>query len=1118
LSATNYDIIIKKLDAFINKYYKNLMIKGVIYLLLVSLSLFILLAISEYFIHFSTVSRTIIFYLYIVVFLTLLGRFILAPFLSLFRLSKHLDYQDASKIIGRHFPEIRDKLSNILQLRQLEDMSSEHRALIEAGIAQKAEKIRPFPLLKVITFKANTKYLKYLAVPVFLLLITWLIKPTFVEEPTKHLVQYNTEFKAPQPFKIHILNENLQAFQKDDYTLNIEVSGEELPSKLFISFMNSRYLMVQKSGNHFSYTFKNLRTSLQFTMTDAAEFISDSYTLEVFPKASFSAFQVQIKPPKYTQIPANAVSNIGDLKVPEGSIISWNMETRNCEDIKMIKGTEKIQKKILENQYRFNDTLARSTDYHMFVSNKYLQNSDSISWSVHILKDEYPRIDVKTIRDTNNSHLLYFNGFIDDDYGFTKLQMVMELGGAKRIENIAINKQTRPQSFYYYLNLDDFDTIRGSDMTYYFRVFDNDAWNGAKSSRSLKQIYHFDSDKELVEKRDEQSDSLKTDMLESLQELRKLNKSIKEFKKELVNKEMLSWDDQKKMENLMKQQEDLQKKIDDFKNKNKDLKNQSEDINQNERILEKQEKLEELFDQVMDEETKQKMEELRKLMEEMNKENSQDLLDKMEMNSQELEDQLDRNLELFKQLEFEIRLEENINKMKELAKKQKDLAKESQKSKKDQAKDIAQKQDSINKAFDELKKDLEKLDSLNKALEEPNKFDKQEESQKKIDSLQSESQKNLEKQKMKEAAQKMENAAEEMENMASEMQAQMDQNSQEQQGEDMEALRAILDKLIKLSFLQENLIDSLSGLENIDPRYNELVRRQYGMESKFQSVRDSLASLAKRQPAVQPYVLKEFNKIDYRLKSTTDFLEAHKTAEAVREQQFIMTSFNQLALMLNEALKQMQQSMKNMMQGNSGKKGQSCPKPGGGKPSPGSMKSLQQQLNQQMKALQKQQKEGRKKGQKGSKGQGMSEKFARMAAQQAKIRRMMEDYQQQMLDETGKKTGGLDATIKDMEKTEKDLVNKLINQETIKRQANILTRLLKSEKAERQREKEKKRQSEVGKNIKRSNPKEFLKYKEVKEKELILMKTIPLDFNSYYKKKVDEYFYKFENIDDDVEK
>ena len=32
------------------------------------------------------------------------------------------------------------------------------------------------------------------------------------------------------------------------------------------------------------------------------------------------------------------------------------------------------------------------------------------------------------------------------------------------------------------------------------------------------------------------------------------------------------------------------------------------------------------------------------------------------------------------------------------------------------------------------------------------------------------------------------------------------------------------------------------------------------------------------------------------------------------------------------------------------------------------------------------------------------------------------------------------------------------------------------------------------------------------------MKTIPLDFNSYYKKKVDEYFYKFDNIDDDVEK
>jgi hypothetical protein len=205
------------------------------------------------------------------------------------------------------------------------------------------------------------------------------------------------------------------------------------------------------------------------------------------------------------------------------------------------------------------------------------------------------------------------------------------------------------------------------------------------------------------------------------------------------------------------------------------------------------------------------------------------------------------------------------------------------------------------------------------------------------------------------------------------------------------------------------------------------------------------------------------------------------------------------------------------MKGSSGSKS-SCPKPGSGKPSSKSMKQMQEQLNEQMKALQKQMKEGKSKSKDGNKSGGMSEKFARMAAEQAKLRRMVEEYQKSLLDETGEKPVGFDGLMQDMEKTESDLVNKILNEETLKRQQSIMTRLLKSEKAEQEREKKEERKSDEGKNIKRGNPKEFLKYKENKEKDINLMRTIPLDFNPYYKEKVDKYFFKFDNIEDDVKK
>ena len=97
------------------------------------------------------------------------------------------------------------------------------------------------------------------------------------------------------------------------------------------------------------------------------------------------------------------------------------------------------------------------------------------------------------------------------------------------------------------------------------------------------------------------------------------------------------------------------------------------------------------------------------MLEEMNKENSQELLEQMEMTSESLEEQLDRNLELFKQLEFEMRMEESISELKKLAEEQKNLAEETKNSDKKEANELQQKQDSINNAFEAIKEELKEL-------------------------------------------------------------------------------------------------------------------------------------------------------------------------------------------------------------------------------------------------------------------------------------------------------------------------------------------------------------------------------------------------------------------------
>ena len=278
-------------------------------------------------------------------------------------------------------------------------------------------------------------------------------------------------------------------------------------------------------------------------------------------------------------------------------------------------------------------------------------------------------------------------------------------------------------------------------------------------------------------------------------------------------------------------------------------------------------------------------------------------------------------------------------------------------------------------------------------------------------------------------------------------------------------------------------------------------------------------------------------------KAVSELAERMQSNAQIR-MQYSMTSINNLALLLNESLEKMQAKAKESKKPGKGsckkpgKGSKPSSKPGEGKPSMQTMKQMQQKLNQQLEELKKQlekgnkpggdkpgDKPGQKPGQKpggqggmgsqgkdgkgqgmmpGQQGQGMSEQLAKLAAQQEALRRQMQQMMDKIKKDGGSNPGGNIAEM--MEQTEKDIVNKAISQETMKRQQDIITKLLESEKAEREREQDEQRKSNEAKNQNLSNPKQFLEYKRLKEKEMELLNTVPPSLTPYYKEKVNTYF------------
>lgn len=109
-----------------------------------------------------------------------------------------------------------------------------------------------------------------------------------------------------------------------------------------------------------------------------------------------------------------------------------------------------------------------------------------------------------------------------------------------------------------------------------------------------------------------------------------------------------------------------------------------------------------------------------------------------------------------------------------------------------------------------------------------------------------------------------------------------------------------------------------------------------------------------------------------------------------------------------------------------------------------------------------------------------------------------------------KELEGNNKALKQMEDTEKDIVNKRINNQTIQRQNEILTRMLESERAEKKKGRDNERKSTVGVDVIQKNNQNIEAFNKLKNRELELFRKIPPIYSSYYKAKVNEYFYNFE--------
>lgn len=1168
----NYRLLVEKLDQFIRKYYVNQLIRGALYSVGLILVLFLTMSLLEYNFYFNTTVRKMLVYSFIGISGLALVRWVFTPMLHYFQLGKLISHEKAASIIGSHFTDVKDKLLNILQLRQQSDTAA-NKDLILASINQKSEQIKPVPFKAAINLSQNRKYLRYALPPLLLLLVLLFAAPSIIRDSTFRLLNSGKEFFRPAPFRFVIEEKKLSVVQFGDFPLQVKIEGEQLPNEVFIEVDKVQYRLTKEAPNLFSYQFNNVQKDMEFNLS-AGPVDSKDYTLEVLKKPNIVGFDIKLDYPAYIGRKDEEIASVGDLVVPAGTRIDWIFNAENTDNIRVQFAGGKMEdiKRFSDDLFTFKKQAFKDEPYKVFISNQLIPKGDSISYSITVIPDLYPNINAEKFLDSTDNKVLYFIGEATDDYGLRSLSFnyqIKKANGQKgNLQTLKLStpdgKQTR---FDHIFDVRALNLTPGDEVNYYFEVYDNDGVNGNKASRTNMMVFAMPTVDEYRAMAEKNSDEVKKDLKSAMEESKRIQEEMKKAREKLLQEKELDWQSRKELEKLLERQKELQKKIEEAKkNFEENKKNQQEFSQQDQETLEKQEQLQKLFEETMSKEMQELMKQIEDMLQKLEKDQALEMMENMRENNQNVEKDLDRLLELYKQLEVEQQQKEAIEELQKLAEEQEKLSEETkqtdeqknkdeksesqkaedkkaedQKNKDEKANDkksdeqksneqksdeqkkseqnqeksgdknqqekssqeqLQEKQKDVNEKFEDIKEKMEELEKKNEELEKPNDLGDQEQEKQEIQKELNNSQQQLQQQQNKKASQSQKKAAQKMKDMANNMQMQMQQGEMEQMQEDMAALRQLLENLVGLSFDQEDLIKEFDKASINTPRYVELVQEQNKIKDDFRLVEDSLQALSKRLFQIETFITEKVSDIKENMRQSLDHLEERQKPQAEDNQQRTMKGVNDLALMLSEMMNQMQQQMAAQMSGS-----QMCnnPKPGQGEGKGNEPKDKisegQKQLNEGMQKM----KEQMDKGKQGQGEGGSAKEFAQMAAKQAALRKALRDEQKKR-QERGQGSKELQEMIDKMDKTETELVNKKLTNEMLKRQQDILTRLLEHEKAERERGYEEKRKAESATEKERKMPPSLEEYIKKREAEIEMYKTVSPTLKPYYKYLVEEYF------------
>ena len=851
--------------------------------------------------------------------------FIAIPLLKILQWLPGTNKDALAREVGASFPQISDRLLNLLNLAEGKSTSSSS-PFIDHAVMSLNRQIEPVEFEKMDGFDRSRRAMRYALVPFAGILVFLLAAPGSFFGASQRILAPGTEFFRPAPFKMNITPGSANLLRGDSLTVRISLEGSELPTALNLLHKNEGEEKVVSEGMSadsngvFSFTFYNVRRSFTYRITSQAV-SSPWYDVNIVERPLIRTLQVALEFPRYSRIPPQRLApNVGDIQALPGTrvAIESTIGGPSLHEAFVQYDDGSVDSLTIDGNLATGSfVLSREGSYTIMARDqKGVENIDPIKYAMRLLDDAYPAVELLSpapISELGKTLDVPLLARITDDFGFTRLRLHYRLSESRfgatmpTFESIEIPLDNRYEldqetSFRWLLNqMTELDPVPGDAIEYYLQVWDNDSVSRFKSTKSATHLLRLPSLAEQYSELDQKQDDVQEEMEDLLRNTTDIKDQFNELRDELQNKPENDWEDQRQLEQIKEKQEELESRVESLNQSFEDMSQQMEDNNLvSDETQQLYEEMQQVLEEINSPELMDALKDLQEAMQDLNLQQMQESMNSFQFNEDQYQQRLERTLELFKKLRIQQDMEEIAQRAEALAEQQEQLQEETEALKQEQMQeDGAPEAEGEQQEGEQQEGPQQEASQQEEASENANESDQENqegEQQANNESQESEAQENMEQQGENES---QENDAQEngSENQQSPSRQEELAKQQELSKEEMEAIEKKLEEILSRMEEAENMpLDEMQQMneqiqqqdipenmqENADElRNNELNDAQQGQQQMQQQLQQMQQQMQQMQQGMQGQQM-QVNMAGLR-RALSDILTLSQLQEGLRE-------------------------------------------------------------------------------------------------------------------------------------------------------------------------------------------------------------------------------------------